>query len=122
MTGRFYGHSLLVAVALLAAGMLTTERGGAGRKRAVVLAVGVMFHLLLDAMWLLPEVLLWPLVGGLSLAGTPGDWAGFPSSFTGNPARLAQEAAGLVYLMWLLRRAGLSDGAKRSRLWRTGTV
>lgn len=122
VTGRSYGHSLLVAVALLAVGMLTTERGGAGRKRAVVLAVGAMFHLLLDAMWLWPEVLLWPLVGGFSPAGAPGDWTGFPGSLTGDPARLVQEAAGLVYLTWLLRRAGLSDGAKRSRLWRTGVI
>ncbi|MDE0169222.1 MAG: metal-dependent hydrolase [bacterium] len=122
VTGRFYGHSLLLAAALLAVGLLTTERGGVGRKRAVVLAVGVMFHLLLDAMWLLPEVLLWPLAGSLSLAGTPGDWTGFPGSVTGNPAGLVQEAAGFVYLIWLLGRAGLSDGAKRSRLWRTGVI
>ena len=117
LTGRFYGHSLFFAAAVLAVGMLATDRGRVGRKRAVVLAVGIMFHLLLDAMWLWPEVLLWPLPEGGLLEGRPGDWSMRP-----DPARLTQEAAGLVYLIWLSARSRLSDPARRAQLWRTGTI
>ena len=122
VSGRFYGHSLLFAAAVLAVGMLVTDRDSTRRRRAMAAAVGIMFHLLLDAMWLRPEVLLWPLGGWDVLAGSPGDWSGLPGSLLGNPLRLAQEVAGLVYLAWLFGRAGLSDAARRSRLWRTGTV
>lgn len=121
-SGHFYGHSLLLAVAVLAVGMWVTNRGSIRRRRAVAAAVGIMFHLLLDGMWLWPEVLLWPLAGGGLLAGSPGDWSGLPGSLLGNPLRMAQEAAGLIYLVWLFGRAGISDPARRSRLWRTGTI
>ena len=121
-SGRFYGHSLLFALAVLAVGMWVTDRGSARRRAAVAVAVGIMFHLLLDAMWLWPEVLLWPLGGGGFLTGSPGDWSGLPGSLLDNPARLAQEAGGLAYLIWLSGRAGLSDATRRSRLWRTGTI
>ena len=63
--------------------MLATDRGSARRRRAVAAAVGIMFHLLLDAMWLWPEVLLWPLPGGGLPAVNPGDW-----SLSADPARL----------------------------------
>lgn len=122
VSGRFYGHSLLFAAAVLAVGMLVTNRGSSRRGRAMAAAVGVMFHLLLDAMWLWPDVLLWPLGGGGVLAGSPGDWSGLRESLLDNPLRLVQEVAGLVYLASLFRRAGLSDAARRSRLWRTGTI
>lgn len=115
--GRFYGHSLFFAAAVLAAGMLATDRGSARRRRAVAAAVGIMFHLLLDAMWLWPEVLLWPLPDGGWPAGSPGDW-----SLPADPARLALEAAGLIYLVRLSARAGLSDPERRSHLWRTGRI
>ena len=122
VTGRFYGHSLLFAVAVLAVGMWATARGSPRRRRAVAAAVGIMFHLLLDAMWLWPEVLLWPLGGGGFLAGSPGDWSGLPDSLLASPLRLAQEAAGVLYLIRLAGRARLSDRARRSHLWRTGTI
>ena len=117
VAGRLYGHSLFFAAAVLAVGMLATDRGSPYRKRAVAAAVGIMFHLLLDAMWLWPEVLLWPLPDGSLPAAAPGDW-----SLPPDPARLAQEAAGLIYLIWLSARTGLSDPDRRSQLWRTGTV
>lgn len=117
LTGRFYGHSLSFAAAVLAVSMWATVRGSARRRRAVAVAVGIMFHLLLDAMWLWPEVLLWPLPDGGLPAGSPGDW-----SLRADPARLAQEAAGLVYLIWLSVHAGLTDPGRRSHLWRTGGI
>ena len=122
VSGRFPGHSLLFAAAVLAVGLLVTNRGSTRRRRAMAAAVGIMFHLLLDAMWLWPEVLLWPLEGGGVPAGSPGDWSGLPGSLLDNPLRLLQEIAGLVYLVWLFGRADLSDATRRSRLWRTGTI
>ena len=122
MAGRFYGHSLLLAGVMLAVGILVTNRGAVNRRRAVAAAVGIMFHLLLDAMWLSPGVLLWPLAGGGFLTGSQGDWSGLPESLLANPLRLMQEAVGLIYLVWLFGRARLSDPARRFRLWRTGTI
>ena len=122
VTGRSYGHALVFALAVLVVGMWVTDRRTGNRRRAVAAAVGIMFHLLLDLMWLMPEVLLWPLAGGGLLEGGPGDWSGLPASLFGNPVRMAQEAGGLAYLIRLGHRAGLADPGRRSRLWRTGTI
>ena len=122
VTGRSYGHALVFALAVLVVGMWVTDRRTGNRRRAVAVAVGIMFHLLLDLMWLMPEVLLWPLAGGGLLEGGPGDWSGLPASLFGNPVRMAQEAGGLAYLIRLGHRAGLADPGRRSRLWRTGTI
>lgn len=122
VSGSSYGHALVFALAVLVVGMWVTDRRTGNRRRAVAAAVGIMFHLLLDSMWLTPDVLLWPLAGGGLLEGDPGDWSGLPSSLFGNPVRIAQEVVGLAYLIRLGHRAGLADPARRSRLWRTGTI
>ncbi len=62
-TGRVYGHTLLFFVVVLTGVMVLTGRGTPQRRRWVAVAVGVMFHLLLDAMWVTPETLFWPLFG-----------------------------------------------------------
>lgn len=121
-TGRVYGHTLLFSIGVLMVGMWTTRPRSRDRQRGMAVAVGVMFHLLLDWIWVTPELLLWPLSGWGFPTGIEGDWSGLPGSLLHNPARPAQEVGGLAYLLWLGHRSGLSDPARRSRLWRTGTI
>ena len=115
-TGRVFGHALVFFAALLTAVLLLTRRGMPSRKRWVALAVGVMFHLLLDGMWTLRDTLLWPFFGWEFPAGIPNDWTTFRWSL------LAQEVAGLTYLLWLWRRYNLSDPARRRNLLKTGVI
>ena len=119
--GRPYGHTLLFAVAVLALAMLTTRRGSRRRGQATAGAAGVMFHLLLDGVWMAPGLLLWPM-SGRELAVLEGGWTGWTGAILAEPGRLLKEAAGLLYLGWLGHRAGLTDRERRSRFWRTGTV
>ena len=121
-TGRVYGHTLLFSGVLLMVAVLITRPRSRNRRRGVAVAIGVLFHLLLDGTWVTPQLLLWPLSGWGFPTGIEGDWSGLPASLMGNPARAAQEVAGFVYLVWMARRAGLSDPVRRSRLWRTGTI
>ena len=89
-TGRVYGHTLLFFVAVLLVGMWTTRPRSPERKRGMVVAVGVMFHLPADRVWLAPELLLWPLAGWGFPTGAESDWSGLPGSLFYNPARPAQ--------------------------------
>lgn len=115
-TGRIFGHTLVFFAVLLAAVLLLTRRGKPSRKRWMALAVGVMFHLLLDGMWTLRDTLLWPFFGWEFPVGVPNDWTTFRWSL------LAQESAGLAYLLWLWRRCQLSDPARRRSLLKTGVL
>lgn len=120
--GRGLGHTLLLSAVVMAAGMWVTRPRSTARRRAVAVAVGAMFHLLLDGMWVVPDLLLWPLAGGRLPGGIEGEWSGLPASLLEHPAKLVQEAAGLAYLVWLGHRGRLGDPARRSRLWRTGVL
>ena len=62
-SGRIYAHTLVFFVLTLTVVMIATTRGSRGRRRWVAFSVGVMFHLILDGMWVVPETLLWPLFG-----------------------------------------------------------
>lgn len=118
---RLVGHTLLFSIAVLAV-VLTTTRRGRPRKRWMPLAVGVLVHLILDAMWLDPETLWWPLLGtGFSPGGaaSAGDYV---ADVLGDWRVWALEAIGLVYLVLLGHRAGLGAPAARRRLVSTGTV
>lgn len=115
-TARVFGHTLVFFAALLTAVLLLTRRGKPSRRRWMALAVGVMFHLLLDGMWTLRDTLLWPFFGWEFPAGVPNDWTTFRWSL------LAQEVAGLAYLLWLWRRYNLSDPTRRRNLLKTGVI
>ena len=121
-TSRLFGHTLLFFVVTLAVVMLVTSRGSRRRQQGLALAVGVMFHLILDAMWLIRETLLWPLFGWTFPPSLDDYWAGLLSRILSDPLLLAQEAVGLAYLVFLWRRANLSDPERRFRLWRLGTI
>ena len=119
---RLAGHSLAFSVGLLVAALALTRRRGAARKRAVVVAVGVISHLVLDLAWIDPQLLFWPVLGPGLPAGIQTDWSGFPGSFLSAPLRIGFETVGLAYLWWLARKARLGDPRHRAGLWRSGKL
>ncbi len=121
-TGRIYGHTLAFFVLVLTLVMVATRRGTVARKRGVALAVGVMFHLLLDGMWVLPETLFWPLFGWEFPPSVEDYWSGFLGRLIDDPLVLVQEAVGLAYLVYLYRSSGLSDPDRRAALVSTGRL
>jgi len=120
--GRLIGHSLAFCIGLLVAALVLTRRGSPGRKRAVVVVVGAILHLVLDLMWIEPRLLLWPMLGYDLPAGIETDWSGIAMLSTADPLTIGQEIVGLGYLVWLARRARLADPRRRARLWRSGTL
>ena len=118
---RLLGHSLVFATVVMVAVLLATRRGRP-RKRWMPVAVGVLVHLVLDAMWRQPETLWWPFLGwdftqrsyetaGAYVAAILGDWRTW-----------AFEAVGLAYLAYLFGRARLFDPVARREFLRTGRV
>jgi membrane-bound metal-dependent hydrolase YbcI (DUF457 family) len=54
--GRIFAHTLLLCITLFTLGLVNS--------RAMLVAYGVAFHLLLDTMFMDPSTALWPLMGG----------------------------------------------------------
>ncbi len=118
---RLFTHSLLFAAVVMLAVVRLTRRGRP-RKMWMPLAIGLLLHLLLDAMWLDPETLWWPLLGwGFSPAGA-GDVSGYIGSVLSDWKMWLGEALGLVYLTYLWFAAKLADPEKRKTLLHTGRV
>lgn len=118
---RLVTHTLLASAAMMIGVVLSTRRGRP-RKRWMPLAIGMLMHLLLDAMWNDPETLWWPFLGwefsqtGFATAGA------YVESIVSDWRVWALEAVGLVYLIVLGRRAGLSRRTAWQRLRTTGTL
>ena len=109
-----YGHTLLVAVGLLAVVMLATiGRPRLLRRRLLCLPIGVMAGLLLSGAFLHDQVILWPFVGDGF-----GDVALIPAL---TPLVLA-EGIGLACCGWAWGRFGLGERARRSEFLRTGRL
>lgn len=121
-TSRAHAHTLLFAVAVLLLAMLLTRRGTTARKRAVVLAVGVMTHLVLDAMWVDQETFLWPLFGFDFPPGPSRTVGELLANALTDPVVIAQEVVGIAYLTWLWRRADLGDRDRRHEFVHTGRI
>jgi hypothetical protein len=120
-TVRLVGHSLLLASGVMVAVLLTTRRGRP-RKRWMPLAVGMLVHLFLDAMWADPETLWWPFLGldftpdgattvGAYVSGVLTDWRVW-----------ALEVIGAAYLVVLGHRGRLETHEARADLWVTGRI
>ncbi|HLF60284.1 MAG TPA: metal-dependent hydrolase [Acidimicrobiia bacterium] len=120
-TGEIYFHSLLVPTLYTAVVLLTTRRG---RRRRAFMAVGVgwLFHLLLDGLWIDPEVLFWPFFGWDITAGEMPFWPSAWQRALGDPWRWVLDAVGLGYLIWLWFATGLTDRERRVTLYRTGRI
>ena len=59
--GRIIAHTLLFLIVLTVAGVFVARKYKTGVVSA--LAVGTVFHLVEDQMWVVPGTLLWPLFG-----------------------------------------------------------
>lgn len=118
---RLVSHGILFGSLVMVAVLIFTRRGPA-RKRWMLLATGVLLHLLLDAMWNLPETLWWPFLGTEFSATGLSTYGAYVQGLLTNPVMWAGEALGLIYLLALARRADLRDPAARRTLWRTGVV
>ena len=67
--GRIYAHSVLFLLALVLVGI--TYQRWKGSWIILVLALGVLSHLLLDSMWELPVTLFYPLLGDFGIHHFP---------------------------------------------------
>ena len=118
---RLLAHSLVFGAAVMALIVWRTRRGRP-RKRWMPVAIGVLMHLVLDAMWASPETLWWPFLGlefTESGAASAGDLV---ASIVGDWRVWALETAGAAYLVVLAARGRLFDPGVRSVLWRTGRL
>ncbi len=120
-TGRWVGHTLLFATALIVGVLLATRRGRL-RRAWMALAIGCMLHLILDGLWTTPEVLLWPFLGLEFPPGPDAYWSGLFGRLFDSPWTLAGEVVGLLYLGWLWYFADLRDPDKRRALLTTGRI
>jgi inner membrane protein len=118
---RLFTHGLLLAVAVMVIVVMSTRRGRP-RKMWMPLAIGLLLHVLLDAMWLDPETLWWPLLGWSFSPAGPTTVSGYVGSVLGDWKMWLGEVIGLVYLIYLWFAADLADPEKRTALWRTGRV
>ena len=118
---RLAGHSLVFASVVMVIVLVLTRRGRP-RKRWMPLAIGVLIHLLLDAMWADPETLWWPFLG-FSFAPAEAASAGsYVADVLGDIRVWMLEFVGLVYLVVLGFKARLSDLDARRDFLRTGRV
>lgn len=121
-SGRIFGHTLLFAFVFLSTVTLVTRRGGPWRQRLLALAVGCLFHLVLDGMWTSKETFLWPAFGWEFPPGPPDYWRSLLGRLTSDPLLVGQELFGAGYLVYLWSKAGLNDPDRRSRLWTSGAI
>lgn len=108
-------HSVTLSIALLAAVMLATKRGGRRRKTLLSLPIGMILHLVFDGAWNDTDTFWWP-VTGLSFSDT-----GIPIVDRGWISVLL-EVIGVAGCVWLWRRNSLSDGTRRNQFLRDGRL
>jgi membrane-bound metal-dependent hydrolase YbcI (DUF457 family) len=118
---RLVGHSLLFAAAAMGLVMLVTRRGRP-RKKWMPLAIGVLVHLFLDAMWSDSATLWWPGFGWEFSPNGFTEVAPYLAAVTSSPVMWVGEALGLVYLFAIARRGGLGDRDTRVEFFRTGRI
>ena len=117
--GRIFAHTLLffIITALLGLYIYTKHR----QLWLLVIAFGVLTHLIFDAMWETPRTLFWPLFG---LAFPKEELSGWVSeTFLGlvkNPAVFIPEFIGALILIWfalfLMQRKKTLVFIKRGRI------
>jgi membrane-bound metal-dependent hydrolase YbcI (DUF457 family) len=118
---RLAAHTLVFGALCMAIVLVFTRRGG-NRKRGMLFAVGILLHLLLDAMWRQPETLWWPFLGW-DFAATPfATYGAYVADLVRNPVMWAGELVGLTYLIILFRKSALGGRDERRTLYTTGRV
>jgi len=107
-------HTLVFPTLLLAAVMVGTIGRRGLRRRLLAVPIGAFFNLVLDGMWSSTRLIAWPL-GGLSFGDEQLPTLGRPLAL-----RLLMEAAGLLALVWCVRRFRLLEPRNRRRFLRSG--
>jgi len=118
---RLVGHSVIFASAVMVMVLLMTRRGRP-RKRWMPVAVGLLVHLLLDAMWADPETLWWPFLGWVFTSAGPVTAADYLVSIISDWRVWTLEAAGFAYLVYLARRGNLTTANARGAFLSTGVI
>lgn len=119
-SGRIFSHTLLFSLVLMTMVMALTSRGTPARRAWLGVPIGSLVHLVLDGMWAQPETFWWPFLGW-SFPGTEQPYWTLAAVF-GNPVVLLQEALGLAYLVYLWRKARLSQPKRGLDFLRTGRL
>ena len=88
----------------------------------MALGIGWLLHLVLDAMWVSQEVLLWPFFGFEIPAGEAPFWSLAWERALSDPWRWIKEVTGFAYLTWLWLALGLTIEERRRDLWTTGRL
>ncbi len=113
--GMRWLHSLACSVLLLGVVMVVTIGRKQLRKLLLGLPIGMLLHLVFDGAWATTEVFWWPFTGA-SIGDEP-----LPSAQRGW-WNVPLEAIGLLIIVWVWRRAGLADPARRRAVLRTGRL
>jgi inner membrane protein len=117
--GRVFGHTLLFAGLLMAAGLyLYVARRRLG---LLCLALGTLAHLILDEMWLTSRTLLWPAYGFSFEKGIVEDWLPrILNSLVTEPTVYVPEIIGAlllaVFFSDLIRRGRLTSFLRSGRV------
>ena len=108
-------HSVTVAVLILALLMVVTAGPRPIRKMLLGLPIGMILHLVFGGAWNNTSVFWWPFFGfGFDDSPLPvldRGWLGLPF-----------EAVGLMLCIWLWRKNGLNDAARRLQFFRDGEL
>jgi hypothetical protein len=120
-TARLVGHSMLFAFTAMVLVAVSTRRGPV-RKQWILLAVGLLLHLALDAMWRSPETLWWPFFGWDFTFSGYETYLGYAASVLTSPTMWIGEIAGLAYLAVLWRKSDMSSPDSKERFLSTGVV
>lgn len=113
---QWIAHTLLFPVGILFIVMLITIGRRASRRRLLALPIGLFWHLIFDASWTNPNIFWWP-VAGVSF----GD-SGILLAEGSLGKIILLELSGVLNLMWLFKRWGLSDAQRRKKFVRTGRI
>jgi membrane-bound metal-dependent hydrolase YbcI (DUF457 family) len=111
--GARLAHTLVGAVAVLAAVMLLTRGRRRLRRSLLAVPIGMFAHLLADGMWARTATFWWPFFG-TSLTGR------LPALDHGPAVLVLEELVGAVLVAWCWRRFGLGDRMVRAAFLRTG--
>ena len=118
---RLVAHSLLFGSMLMAGVLVVTSRG-VRRKRWMLVSIGALIHLVLDAMWADPNTLWWPFLGWEFTSSGISTVSAYVGTILSDPWMWAGEIVGLAYLAFLWSSSGLRNRDARRRLLSTGVV
>lgn len=118
---RLYAHTILFTGLALVAVLVITRRGSDARRSWMMLPFGVATHLILDIP-LEAATLWWPFLGFDFPADEPSALGPLLTGRLSRPLVVAQELAGLAYLLYLANKGNLRQSENRQLLVRTGRL